>query len=115
MHGSLESRYALFESANATVANQEFSIDCTVEVLEKLTAAGIRIRFSVGDTFFRTEFRAAAEQADLGRLFQPDDSRFLALCQPCWHNDPEEHRSSMTDLARFVEFRVIGTPIVNVH
>jgi hypothetical protein len=47
-------------------------------------------------------------------LFEPDESRLLGFCQPCWLNDPNEHRSSMADLARFIVQRALAAPPVSI-
>jgi hypothetical protein len=66
------------------------------------------------DGEFTNKLRNAATRAEMTHLFQPDDSRFVAFCQPCWHDDPKEHRSSMIDLAHFVVRSALATPPVGI-
>jgi hypothetical protein len=66
------------------------------------------------DQAFTLELRRAAEQAELSHPFEADQSRFRAFCQPCWVTDPNEHRSSMTDLAQFVVVQALATQPVSI-
>jgi hypothetical protein len=54
------------------------------------------------DREFTNQLREVATRAEMAHLFEPDESRFVGFCQPCWVTDPNEHRSSMTDLAQFI-------------
>jgi ribosomal protein L35 len=66
------------------------------------------------DRQFTEQLRATATRVDMTHLFQPDQSRFAGFCQPCWLDDPNEHRSSMTDLARFVVRGAVATHPVGI-
>jgi hypothetical protein len=60
------------------------------------------------------DFREAAAKAEMQYLYEPDDSRFLCLCQPCWKTYEDEHRASMTELAQFIVQNASVTPAVSV-